>query len=139
MTPTRACTDVSGLTPRARAIWAATAIAGSVAAVVATLIAATAKAAGVDFEVDGRPIPTLGFAQLTFAAAVIGGLLAVGLAARARRPRGTFLAVTGTLTALSLIPDLTFGFDPASALVLMATHVVAAVIVVPPIARRLRR
>jgi len=33
---------------------------------------------------------------------------------------------------------VTFGFDVASAVVLMATHVAAAAIVVPAIARRLR-
>ena len=41
------------------------------------------------------------------------------------------------LLVLSIVPDLTFGFDAASAAVLILTHVVAAAIVVPVLARRL--
>ncbi len=41
------------------------------------------------------------------------------------------------LIALSFVPDLTFGFDAASAATLIALHTVAAAIVVPTLARRL--
>jgi hypothetical protein len=40
------------------------------------------------------------------------------------------------LTALSFVPDLTFGFDAASAATLITLHTVAAAIVVPILARR---
>ena len=42
-----------------------------------------------------------------------------------------------TLTVLSFVPDLTFGFDAASAVTLVALHSIAAAIVVPTLARRL--
>jgi hypothetical protein len=38
---------------------------------------------------------------------------------------------------LSYVPDLTFGFDAGSAATLITLHTVAAVIVVPTIAKRL--
>lgn len=120
-----------------RSIWAATAVSGVVATAATTLMAVAGKAAGIDFEVDGTAVPTLGFGQFTLVGALIGGLLAMAFARWARRPRRTFVATTATLTVLSLVPDATFGFDVASALALIATHLVAAAIVVPPIARRL--
>ena len=43
------------------------------------------------------------------------------------------------LTALSFVPDLTFGFDAVSAVTLIALHTVAAVIVVPTLVARLAR
>ena len=43
------------------------------------------------------------------------------------------------LTALSFVPDLTYGFDAASTVTLIALHTVAAAIVVPTLARRLAR
>jgi hypothetical protein len=68
-------------------------------------------------------------------------LLGVGIAAvlarTARRPRATFVRTALALTALSLVPDLTFGFDAGSAVTLMTLHLVAAAIVVPTLARQL--
>lgn len=43
------------------------------------------------------------------------------------------------LTALSFVPDLTFGFDAGSAATLITLHTGAAAIVVPRLARRLAR
>jgi hypothetical protein len=48
-----------------------------------------------------------------------------------------FVRITVALTARSLVPDFTMSFDTASRLVLVITHVVAAAIVVPVLARRL--
>ena len=48
------------------------------------------------------------------------------------------MVTTVGLTALSIVPDLvTAGFDPASRAVLILTHLVAAAIVIPVVARRL--
>ena len=52
-------------------------------------------------------------------------------------PRDPRTAVA--LTALSFVPDLTFGFDTRSAATLITLHTVAAAIVVPTLARRLAR
>ncbi len=78
----------------------------------------------------------LGFAQLTVVGAALGLLLA-WLAGRAAHPRRVFVRTTVALTALSVVPDLTLSFDAASRAVLVLTHVVAAAIVVPVLARRL--
>ena len=61
------------------------------------------------------------------------------MARKARRPRATFVRTAVALTVLSFVPDLTFGFDPASAATLITLHTVAAAIVVPSLARRLAR
>lgn len=127
----------TGSARRQRRIWAATTLTGLVAAAVTTLIAAVAKAAGAGLDVDGEAIPTLGFAQLTLVGAVMGGVLASVLTGWARRPRRTFVAITIVLTLLSLVPDMTMAIDRVSAAVLIATHLVAAAIVVPALARRL--
>ncbi|MBG6095140.1 DUF6069 family protein [Nocardioides luteus] len=107
------------------------------ASAVVTAFAAAASAAGVSFETASGPIPILGFAQLTAFFSLIGVAMAAVMARVARRPRRTFVVTTVVLTAASLVPDVTFGFDAASAVVLMLLHVVAAVIVVPVLARRL--
>jgi hypothetical protein len=61
------------------------------------------------------------------------------MARKARRPRATFVRTAVALTALSFVPDLTFGFDAGSAATLITLHTVAAAIVVPTLARRLAR
>ena len=66
-------------------------------------------------------------------------LIAAVMARKARRPRSTFVRTAVALTALSFVPDLTFGFDIGSAATLITLHTVAAAIVVPTLARRLAR
>ena len=117
--------------------WRTAARAGVVAAAATTAVAAGALAAGVPLEVDGEQIPLAGFAQLTLLCTVVGLLLAKGVRRWAARPQRTFTATAVTLTALSFVPDLAISASPASKVVLMATHVVAAVLVVPALAGRL--
>ena len=125
------------VTARTRPLWRPAAVAGVVAAATTTAIAAVASAADVSFETaPGEAIPVLGFAQLTLIATALG-LLIARLARRAAHPRSVFVKVTVVLTALSVVPDLTMSFDTASRIVLVLTHVVAAAIVVPVLARRL--
>ena len=68
-------------------------------------------------------------------------LLGVGIAAVmsrvARRSRRTFVRTTVVLTALSLVPDAISDAAPATKALLMLTHLVAAAIVIPAVARRL--
>ncbi|WP_345482543.1 DUF6069 family protein, partial [Actinopolymorpha pittospori] len=61
----------------------------------------------------------------------------VALARWARHPRRTFLRTTVVLTALSLVPDAIADASSPTKALLMLTHLVAAAIVVPAIARRL--
>jgi hypothetical protein len=109
-----------------------------VAAVATAAVAATGQAVGISLDISGEPIPVAGFATLTVMFSVIGLLIAVGLRRFARRPRTTWIRTTVALTALSLVPDLLADAAPTTKALLMVTHLVAAAIVIPAVARRLR-
>ena len=68
---------------------------------------------------------------------MIGLVIAVVLARVARHPRRVWIRTTVALTALSLVPDLIVAAAPATKALLMLTHLVAAAIVIPAVARRL--
>lgn len=116
-------------------------IGGLIAAVVAgaatAAIAAVGEFAGISLVVGGAPIPVPGFAVLTVVFSAVGLVLALVLARSVRRPRTVFVRTTVVLTALSLVPDVLVDAAPATRVLLMLAHVVAAAIVVPAIARRL--
>ena len=118
-------------------LWRAGLRAGVLAAVATTAIALVASAAGVSFEIDGEAIPLAGYAQMTLIGAGLGVLLAKALRRWAKHPQSTFVRTTVALTALSVVPDLTMGFDAASAATLVVTHVTAAAIIIPRLAARL--
>jgi peptidoglycan/LPS O-acetylase OafA/YrhL len=122
---------------RTRALWRTGAVAGLAASATNTLLVVAARAAGVDVAVDHERIPLLGFAQLTLVGAVLGVLLAGTIAKRAGRPRHAFSTVATVLTALSIVPDVLVDASTGSTLVLAATHVLAAAIIVPALAVRL--
>ncbi len=111
--------------------------AGVVAAGATTAFAAIVHAAGVPFTIGDKAIPLGGFAQLTLACAIVGTVLAVALARRARRPRHTFLVTTVALTLASFVPDVVADAHTATKVALVCTHVVAALIVVPALASKL--
>jgi len=111
---------------------------GAMAAAGTTAVAAAADAAGVPFAIDGEVIPLLGFAQMTLIGAVIGGLLAAALNRYASAPQRTFAWVAVVLTALSCVPSVALPPDVATKAVLVATHVLAAAIIVPALARQIR-
>lgn len=102
-----------------------------------TTVAATGHAAGISLDIGGAAIPVLGFAALTTLFSLVGLVLAVVLCYAARRPRSTFIRSTVVLTALSLVPDVIADATPATKALLMLTHLVAAAIVIPAVARRL--
>ncbi|MEO3826482.1 DUF6069 family protein [Actinomadura sp. B10D3] len=118
-------------------MWRTALVACVAAAVATTAIAAAARSAGVAVEIDDQPIPLLGFTQLTLLFSAIGVLLAAALRRWAPAPKRTFLAVTGVLLALSVVPDLLVSATTGTRLTLIATHLVAAAIVVPLVAGRL--
>ncbi|GAB1692550.1 DUF6069 family protein [Krasilnikovia sp. M28-CT-15] len=119
-------------------LWKHGLAAAVVASLATTVLAAAASAAGISFaDSTGASIPIAGFAQLTLVFSLVGVAIAAVMARKARRPRRTFVRTTIALTALSFIPDLTFGFDTGSAATLIALHTVAAAIVVPTLAGRL--
>ena len=142
MSSTIRSTTTGTATPAAgrRPVWKHGVVAAVVASVATTALAAVASGAGVSFaDSSGESIPIAGFAQLTLVFSLVGVGIAAVMARKARRPRATFVRTALVLTVLSFVPDLTFGFDAASAATLITLHVVAAAIVVPTLARRLAR
>jgi hypothetical protein len=129
-------TTTSSTTP----IWRAAAAAAVAAAAATAVVAAVAHAAGVPLTLDGEPIPPSGFAVMTLVCTVVGFGIATAMRRWARRPQRTFVRTAVALTALSFLPDLLVPAASADTrITLMATHVVAAAIVVPVIAARLSR
>jgi hypothetical protein len=106
------------------------AIAGAVAAVATTTVAAVASAADVPLEIDGEDIPIVAFAWWTIIAAALGIVLA-----RLIRPRRRFVFVATALVALSLIPAIAAPDDGATKVVLVAAHLLAAAIIIPALGR----
>ncbi|MEO6504031.1 MAG: DUF6069 family protein [Jatrophihabitantaceae bacterium] len=138
--PTRTIPGAPTPAAERQPLWKHGVAAAVVASVATTVLAAGASAAGISFaDSTGASIPLVGFAQLTLIFSLLGVGIAAVLARKARRPRTAFVRTALTLTALSFVPDLTFGFDAGSAATLIALHTVAAAIVVPTLARRLAR
>lgn len=116
----------------------ATGVAAAAAASAATMaVAAAGRAAGVSLDVSGAPIPILGFAVLTALCSLVGLILAAVLSRTVRNPQRVFIRTTVVLTVLSLVPDVIADAAPATKALLMLTHLVAAAIVIPAVARRL--
>jgi hypothetical protein len=111
--------------------------AAALAAVATTGFAVVTHAAGVSYEIKGETIPALGFGQLTFVFSLVGIALADALARRGRHPQSTFIRTTVALTALSFVPDVVAQASSLTKVSLMATHVIAAAIVIPRLAARL--
>jgi hypothetical protein len=138
--PTPTAPATTARAPERQPVWKHGIAASVVAAVTTTVLAAVASAAGVSFsDGTGASIPVAAFAQLTLTFALVGVGIAGVMARRARQPRSTFVRTALALTALSFVPDLTFGFDAVSAATLISLHSVAAAIVVPTLAGRLVR
>jgi hypothetical protein len=111
--------------------WRTGLVTGLVAAAAVSVVAAVASAAGVPFEVDGEQIPALAFAQMV----LLGTIIGIVVARRSRRT--TFVRAAVVLTALSCVPSVALGTGAGSKLALVATHVLAAAIIVPRLARPL--
>jgi hypothetical protein len=113
-------------------------VAATAAASAATMaVAAAGHAAGISLDVGGAPIPVTGFGVLTAVFSLVGVVLAVVLAYRSGNPRRAFVRTTVVLTVLSLVPDVIADAGAATKALLMLTHLVAAAIVIPVVARRL--
>ena len=108
------------------------------AALATVAVAAAGQAVGISLDVAGAAIPVPGFATLTVIFSAVGLLIAVGLRRFARHPRTTWIRTTVALTVLSLVPDVLADAATITKMLLMATHLVAAAIVIPAVARRLR-
>jgi hypothetical protein len=115
-------------------------LAGAVATAAGTmLVAALAKAAGVDFELPdgGASIPLLGFANLAFIFSLVGLVIAAGLRRWTARPAKTFLRIALVLTAVSLVPPFVVGANLTTSFGLVLVHLAAAAIMIPVLVSRL--
>jgi hypothetical protein len=130
-------TTVPGVTTTTGSLIGAGVVATALASVATSIVAASGHAAGISLDIGGAPIPVQGFAVLTTFFSLVGLVLAVVLSRVARRPRSTFIRSTVVLTVLSLVPDVLADATPATQALLMLTHLVAAAIVIPAVARRL--
>jgi hypothetical protein len=136
MTATLNTTQVVA-SPRVGTLTTTGVAAATVASAATMTVAAAGHALGISLDMSGAPIPVTGFGVLTAGFSLIGLVLAVALARWARRPQRTFVRTTVVLTALSLVPDAIADAGSATKALLMLTHLVAAAIVVPAVARRL--
>ena len=112
-------------------------LATAIACAATPLVAAAGTGVGISLDVGRRADPG---ARLRHADRVL--LADRRGAGRGHVPRApaapdsTFLRTTVVLTALSLVPDLIAPAAPATKALLMLTHLVAAAIVIPAVARR---
>lgn len=118
--------------PSARRLVRSGALAGAVAAACTTVVAAGARAAGVDLEVDAETIPIAAFAWWTLVGAALGVVLA-----RLLRDRRRFVTVATVAAGLSLVPAIAAPDHTATKVVLVAAHLCAAAIIIPVLGRRL--
>ena len=118
-----------------------TGLAATLAAMaVTTVAAALARAAGADLEVPdgGETIPLAGIAVVTGFFSLVGVALAAGLRRWSARPAERFAWTAGSLLAVSLVPPFLAGADAATVAALLALHLIAAAVVIPPLLRTLR-
>ena len=127
-----------------RPLWLVGLAATVAGAAVAALVAAVARAADVPLEVasssDAAPeaIPVSGVAVLVVICGIVGVVMALGTNRWATRPARAFVVATTVLTAVSLVtPLIAENATTATRVVLEFTHLVAAAIIIPPIAYRL--
>jgi hypothetical protein len=113
-----------------RVTWKRGLATAAVAAAAVTVIAGAFRAAGQPLGLTDGAIPLVAFAQLVLLFGVVGIVIA------RHTGRTTFYRVTVALTALSCVPDLALGDGVVSKAGLILSHVVAAAIIVPRLARQ---
>jgi hypothetical protein len=107
---------------------------GVLAAAVTTAAAAALRAGGIPLAVHGK-VALASFAQVTFVAAVIAGVLLGWLNRRSAAPRQRFFQITIGLTVPSLLVPAAFADTTASKIALVGLHLIAAAIIIPVLAR----
>lgn len=129
-----------------RPVWLISALAGGAAAIATEIYGLAARATGVPMVAGNigasvaEPITVGMFAMGTATCLFFGTVLAVLLARYARRPARTYLRTTIALTVLSLVAPCLAGATAApTKLMLALAHIIAALIVIPLVTRRLRQ
>lgn len=104
------------------------------AAALTTAAAVALRAGGLPLAVHGR-IPLGGLAQITFVAAIMGGVLVALLNRYSSTPRQRFVQIAVGLMVLSCVMPAALADTGASKIALVGLHLVAAAIIVPVLAR----
>ena len=130
----------TGFTHRLRGLVVTGLVATLVAMVATTLAAALAQAVGVDFAVSDsdETIPLSGFAVVTGFFSVVGVVIAGALLRWSARPAERFVSTAVSLTAISLVPPVLSQADTAATTALIGLHLLAAVVMIPTLAKSLR-
>ncbi|WP_151477426.1 DUF6069 family protein [Streptomyces albicerus] len=125
-------------------VWLVGVLAVLAGAVVTEVFGLITRGAGVPMnaaspgETQAAEIPVGGFAGGVVFWSIAGIILAVALARWAKRPARTFTVTTVALTALSLAGPAVAPHTATSTQVILAvSHLVAAAVIIPPLARRL--
>lgn len=129
-TTTATTTEARAARTAGRVSWRRGAVVAVAAAAASTAVAGGFQAVGHTLSVTDGPIPLLAFGQMVLVFTVVGIVIA------RHTSRAAFLRVTVALTVLSCVPDLALGDGVLSKAGLALTHVVAAAIVIPRLARR---
>ncbi|MEU7844935.1 DUF6069 family protein [Micromonospora sp. NPDC049114] len=105
-----------------------------------TVVAALARAAGVDFAVPagGETIPIPGFAVVTGVFSVVGIVIAAALLLWSTRPAARWVWTAVSLTAISLVAPLLCGGTAATVTALVGLHLVPAAVMIPALRWSLR-
>ncbi|QMV12174.1 hypothetical protein GJU35_05620 [Streptomyces lincolnensis] len=127
-----------------RPVWLVGIAAMLAGAVVTEVFALVARAAGVPMSAaspgatEAADIPVGGFAGGVLFWSLAGIVLAMALARWAKRPARTFTVATVVLTVLSLAGPAAAPHTAVSTqIVLAVSHLVAAAVIIPVLARRL--
>jgi peptidoglycan/LPS O-acetylase OafA/YrhL len=118
--------------PNTRRLVRSGSLAGAIAAVCTTVVAAVARAADVSLEITAEAIPIPAFAWWTIIGAALGVVLA-----RLLRERRRFVVVATVAAGLSLIPPIAAPDDTATTAVLVGAHLLAAAIIISTLSQRL--
>jgi peptidoglycan/LPS O-acetylase OafA/YrhL len=124
--------SVQSTHPSTRRLVRSGALAGALAAVCTSTVAAIASAADVSLDVDATAVPIPAFAWWTLVGAAVGVVLA-----RLLRERRRFVVVTTVAAGLSLIPAIAAPDDTATKAVLVGAHLLAAAIIIPALSKQL--
>ncbi len=106
-----------------------------VAAVVNTVVAAIAKGAGNDLTVAGTKLNVVQFGISTLFAGILGTGIA-HLESRGKLPRRSFSIAATAGAVLSLVGPVTADATNSTRLLLAATHILAAAVIIPGVQRR---
>ena len=126
-------------TVRTSGVWTTVAVATLAAAAGTEALVALAGAVGTDVAIQGQELKAGGCAVAVLMCMVAGAALLAAVRRWAASPARTWVRTAIALTALSVVPDLAVP-DTAvgSRIVLMSAHMLAAAIIIPAVARRLR-